>query len=317
MEFSEREIVDLATFFAKRFPSYEQRAALAEAAGLAGDTQLTGEATSAWSDVIRVAAQKGKLVELVERAHQLRPEDDNLREMARVFGAGGRWRRRRWGLIAGASVAAAAGLLLWSPWSGTAPPAPASSEAPSRAALSVPEPDAAPEPDPPRVDADALGGEPLEPSEPPETDAALEIEPEPDPAPEPEAIPAPEPEAIPAPEAQGGARAEPPRSAPREAPVATGPIRPLAHNPCKGEPGQVVGYWYSGEIDPGELGGVFTVVAGVNVREQMPSAANDFGLTPVVCTLGDGWKVRIGMEPVLIPGGVYWVPFRPEDLLGR
>jgi hypothetical protein len=300
MEFSQREISDLAAFFSKRFPSYEQRAALAEAAGLAGDAQLTGDALAAWTDVIEVAVRKRRILDLVERARQQRPDDDNLRAMAEVFGAGGRWRRRRWGLVAAGAVAAAAGLLIWSPWLGDAPPELPPPDAPALAAATIP-PSARPSARAaagkthPELDA-ALHAESLSVETsgdgelPVETDGLAEV-----------AIEA----EIEAPPVRSGPAPElPPRG-------------PRTRRGCDGEPDEIVGYWFSGEAAPGGVGDVYTVDGGVNVREELPSGANGYSLTPVVCTLGGGWQVRIGLEPVLISGGAYWVPFRPKDLVRR
>ncbi|MFH1463620.1 MAG: effector-associated domain EAD1-containing protein, partial [Pseudomonadota bacterium] len=119
MELSERERADLATFFAKRFPSFEERAALCEAVGLAARVQLAGEAHAVWADIVRVAAEEARLLALAARAQRRAPEDENLAEMVRVLREG-RGRRGPWLWLGagGLGVVAAAGLLLWAPWAG-------------------------------------------------------------------------------------------------------------------------------------------------------------------------------------------------------
>jgi hypothetical protein len=268
MDFSEREINDLAAFFAKRFPSYEQRAALSEAAGLAGDAQLTGDALTVWTDVVRVAVERKRLNDLVERAMQQRPDDDNLREMAAVITSGRRWRSKRWGLVVGGLVLAGAGLLLWSPWSGE----PSSELADEGVAVASSE-----EPEP----------------------SSTEPEPEPEPTPAPEPEPEPEPEPVPAPVAE-------PTPRPTGAPLR-----------CEGPDGEVVGYWYAGESAPAK-GSSYTVDGGMNVRVDYPDVHNDFDArSALVCTLGHGWTLRIGHEPLAVPGGAYWVPLAPDDIVAR
>jgi hypothetical protein len=226
MDFSEREITDLAAFFAKRFPSYEQRAALSEAAGLAGEAQLTGDARSVWTDVIRVAVRDGRLNELVERAMQQRPDDDNLREMAAVIGAGKRWRARRWGALAAVGVVGLLGALVILQLGGDetelptdthgdglamvdveqepvaeAEPGPVAEPEPEPVAEPEPEPVAEPEPEAREDDA----RQPL--SSKPRDDADHQGDSPPRPAREPQAAPSPSPPPAPHPCAVKGPRA--------------------------------------------------------------------------------------------------------------
>lgn len=302
MEFSEREIADLATFFAKRFPSYEQRAALSEAAGLAGEAQLTGDARTAWADVVRVALQKGRLNDLVERAQQQRPDDDNLREMAIVVRAGRRWRGSRLGLLAGLVLVSLGVVLVWSPWSSKSgeaePPLPGSSaDVGEHDDLNV---------------AARLGGEIVA-----EPGGELAAEPVAAVLDEPEV----EPVAAPAPEPSSPAVAEaplPPPTEPVAEPVAAPRPRPAAAPlRCEGPDGEVIGYWYAGEEAPPK-GSSYTVDGGLNVRVDYPDVHNDFDArSALVCTLGHGWQLRIGHEPLAVPGGAYWVPLAADDIIAR
>ena len=291
MEFSEREIVDLAAFFAKRFPSYEQRAALSEAAGLAGDAQLTGDARAVWTDVVRVAVEKGRLNDLVERAQQARPDDDNLREMAAVILGGRRWRGGRVGLTLAAVAVGLVLVLVWSPWSGRQAgdedaSGPAEPQAVAQAPVSSPEPQVpvVAEIEPAAVPA-VIDGDAVEPVIEPVAVVAA-----PQPEPEPVAKSAPKPVPKPAPGA---------------------PLR------CEGPDGEVVGYWYAGEDAPPK-GSTYSVDGGINVRVDYPGHHNSYDArSALVCTLGHGWQLRIGHEPVLVPGGHYWVPLSPDDIVSR
>jgi hypothetical protein len=314
MEFSEREIADLAAFFAKRFPSYEQRAVLCEAAGLAGEVQLTGDARVAWLDVIRVATSTGRLTDLVERAIQQRPDDENLREMAAVMGSGKRWRARRWSLLLGTPMVLAAALLLWSPWSGEAP-APSEPEA-DGVAMAEAEHEPSTPISPPEEEPGAEDEPELEPEPAPELASAMgqagaqanDVQPEPVPVPEPapEPEPAPVPEPVPVPEPA-------PAVAPKPTPKPAGAVLR-----CEGPPGEVIGYWYAGETSPGGVGADYTVDGGLNVRVDYPDVHNDFDArSALVCTLGHGWRLRLGHEPIAVPGGAYWVPLASDDIVER
>ena len=295
MDFSEREIADLAAFFAKRFPSYEQRAALCEAAGLAGDAQLTGDALTVWTDVVRVAVERKRLNDLVERAMQQRPDDENLREMAAVVSSGRRWRSRRWGLLIGVPLVGAGLLLVWSPWSGDAPtPSEPAGDGIAMADAEAPAPEPAPPADVAEPSPEANVGEGLPTRYGSRADES--------PAPEPE--PAPEP--------------APPADEPEPTPVAKPTPKPAgAPLRCEGPDGEIVGYWYAGEDAPAK-GSTHTVDGGMNVRVDYPDVHNDFDArSALVCTLGHGWQLRIGHEPLAVPGGAYWVPLSPDDIVAR
>ncbi len=310
MEFSEREIAELASFFAKRFPSFEERADLCEAAGIAAEVQLAGDARAAWVDAIAEAARQGRLVVLVERAVQRRPDDVNLRAMLAVFGSGGRRSGRRWMSVAALLVGVVLVLLMVRGMSGgeseLAPqpepvaaepavaepePTPAVSEPEPTPAVSEPEPTPAfsePDPDPVVSEPELALTEP---------ELALT---EPDPAP---VVTEPEPD-------PGQVEPAPPQVA---APAA--PERTLR---CEGPAAEILGYWYAGEDSPGGVGASYTVDGGLNLRATYPSPANGFSPRgELVCTLGHGWVLRIGAEPIFVRGGAWWVPLTPEDIVSR
>ncbi len=319
MEFSEREITDLAAFFAKRFPSFEERASICEATGLAGHVQLAGDASAAWTDAVRAALQRGCLQKLVQRAAAHRSDDENLAEMARVLGAGQRWRPRRWGLVAGVAAVASFGIVAtWAPWAGvpvsnadvpnegrvpaassavvvqsTALESPVGSAegsepgvSPVEAGVSVAVPD--PSHDTSADTVSALSKEAVV--------AELDLE---ELAVVPPAVPA----ISPSPEA---------RVSPKARVHSGAPLR------CEGEPGAIIGYWYAGETSPGSVGSHYTVDGGINVRASYPSSDNGYdSRSALVCTLGHSWELRLGHEPVFVTGGAYWVPLSPDDIVAR
>ncbi|MFH1464477.1 MAG: hypothetical protein ABIO70_08825, partial [Pseudomonadota bacterium] len=87
---------------------------------------------------------------------------------------------------------------------------------------------------------------------------------------------------------------------------------------CRGEAGEVIGYWYAGAESPGKRGEIVTISGGVNVRAFLPSRENGWNSrTQLVCSLGDGWRVRLGQAPVFVPGGAWWVPLAVDDILER
>ena len=313
MELDEREIADLAKFFAKRFPSFEERAALAESAGLAAEVQLTGDAGAAWADVGREAARRRRLVARVERALQRRPDDANLVDMLRVFSSGKRWRSRRLGLLL---VFAALPLLLLGGWLALAPssplpgeeeqgalPAAGSSSESDEASAALAEglpgregegsQSAAPSDE---AQAERTQDEPTE-----EEGLVAEAEPGEGSVPSEATAPAPE-----------SRRTPPPTSAVTEA------ARGERPRGCTGDQGQVLGYWYAGEQRPGAVGDVHVVDGGVNVRLRYPCTENGWNARDtLVCSLGHGQRVRISREPIHVNGGAWWVPLSGGDLLER
>jgi hypothetical protein len=95
-------------------------------------------------------------------------------------------------------------------------------------------------------------------------------------------------------------------------PAGAAPLR------CEGPAGEVIGYWYAGETSPGSAGASYTVDGGINVRADYPDVHNDFDArADLVCTLGHGWRLKLGRDPIAVPGGAYWVPLAPDDIVSR
>src|SRR5690606_16608933 len=106
MHLDDREIDLLARFFAKRFPTLEERAPLLIAAEL--ESSASEQPIEAWREVLERAQRQGALKRLALAARSDDPDDTNLREVRRLLvGAP----PPRWNLIA-AGLGAVAGLAL-------------------------------------------------------------------------------------------------------------------------------------------------------------------------------------------------------------
>ena len=76
MQLEQRELSELASFFAKRFGD------LASQEGLVAQAGIRVDAAEGWPAIIEAAAEQQRLGALAQAALDRRPEDDNLREMA-------------------------------------------------------------------------------------------------------------------------------------------------------------------------------------------------------------------------------------------
>ncbi|MCB9675488.1 MAG: hypothetical protein H6737_10255 [Alphaproteobacteria bacterium] len=84
---------------------------------------------------------------------------------------------------------------------------------------------------------------------------------------------------------------------------------------CTRPDGGRVGYWYAGRRNPGGVGQIATFDRAVNVRVDFPDRHNDFDArSHIECVLQPGDHVRISGEPILVPGGAWWVPLYTGDL---
>ncbi|MBN1335850.1 MAG: hypothetical protein JXB39_07800, partial [Deltaproteobacteria bacterium] len=108
----------------------------------------------------------------------------------------------------------------------------------------------------------------------------------------------------------------PPEAAPPPAPTpAPRPRRAGGPAACPALGPDVPGFWYAGRASPGDAGSEIVLASGVNVRDAYPSKATGWELGGFLCSLREGARVRIAADPVLVPGGAWWVPIRGEDLL--
>ena len=105
--------------------------------------------------------------------------------------------------------------------------------------------------------------------------------------------------------------APPPVPAPEAAPAPTPPAR---KGGCKGEVGQVVGYWYAGTRAPGAVGETITLPRDARVRADYPRAENgNDPRTPERCALKRGASVTLSHAPIDASNGHYWVPYAVGD----
>ena len=305
MEFSEQEIRDLARFFAKRFPSFEQRTHIAGMAGLGGSAQLSGEPEAAWSDLVRTAVQGGRMLHLARSAARQRPSDSNLKSLVDTIEAGRSVRLGGLRLGLGAlAIILLAGLV----WGLSRTSLHEQGEPPVAAppALASAQPAPAPQPaaggpllsdTPPTASAPPLTGSPATPDDPP-----------------PAAYDASAPEATnPAPPLPGDAPVAAPTGPPVPPPEPATP--PLVEGRCGGPQGELLGYWYAGSDADWAPAAVHTISGGANVRASYPSRENNWNARArVVCGLRNGDQVRISQPPVWVVGGAWWVPFHAGDL---
>lgn len=69
------------------------------------------------------------------------------------------------------------------------------------------------------------------------------------------------------------------------------------------------GYWYAGGERPGQAGEEVVLSHAVNVRADYPDRHNAYDArAPVRCVLQQGERVRLTRDPILVPGGKWWVP---------
>ncbi len=99
--------------------------------------------------------------------------------------------------------------------------------------------------------------------------------------------------------------------------VAKADVTPGTFQRCTGGEGEVVGYWYAGEEEPGAQGSTVTLTHAVNVRADYPDVHNRFDArSKVTCVLQEGDLVRLSRAAVKVPGNAYWVPLMSGDLTG-
>ena len=278
MDFLFDSHAEVAVFLDRRFPTAQDRAALARLAGLRGTH-------ADWLQILEDAASQGRLARLVRAAAGLRPDDANLLAMAEWCEQQHRSAQvalvRTWaprGLLA-AGVAAAALALSWSV--NPAPQGVAPEDALAQVSHAVPAADVS------DATTEVLAAEPL---------SAVASAP-------------------PLPTETGSlAVPETPVAPPPTATAAVvDPDRPRGR--CRSSD-RIVGYWYAGRSAPGAQGEVLTMDYAVRVRLDYPDAHNQFNArAAVTCHLVPGDRVRLTDAPIHVPGDAYWVPLTDGDLL--
>ena len=299
MRFSSDELIELAGFFAKRFPQAAALRAIAADAGVTPRRDPMAAPEDAWTTLLHQANQQGRMRLLAHAAARRGQDDANLIGVCQVItgstrpGAARIWDNPRTApALAGAAIA----LLGLSAF----------------AAFRTPNADA-PDPDAPVVEstlAEAVVSEPTNP-----TGTA--------PAPAVDLV------AVATPSGSTGTskpwKAGNPLDAARtavpaapEAVPARGPVEQPANyrGRCRLKEGGIVGYWYAGRSAPAQAGDTIIMPNSVNVRADYPDTHNDFDArTARRCTLAAGDKVRLTSDPIAVPGGAFWVPLHSGDLL--
>jgi hypothetical protein len=331
MELPDHEIEHLAGFFAKRFPSFEERVSLARQVGLVGLAQVSGDAFRAWSDLVRLAGAAGRLPALVSAAARRRPADAALHEMVEsvVYNVRDGGVSSRWTLVGGVGLLVAVLLLgfavgrcskgdapgrAMAPASSQGNPAssqgypassqgyPASSQG-GRVAAQLASPGAQ------RPEAPVFSGPPTE------VGGQWVASGVPGAA---------SPDGSAAVVAPGfGRNLLQPRSeleilaslAPGEE-VDPKTVAKATGGRCEGKGGQLLGWWFAGHEVPAAVGQSYVVKAPHNVNAGTPGPENKWSSKgPVACTLRVGDVVTLRREPLKTSGGNYWIPVWAGDFV--
>ncbi len=292
MEPEAQERAAVAKFFAKRFPTDDDRHDLARAAGVQVLSTPSTSAVSGWERMITEAQSRGKLGRLARAAAKTDPEDLNLQRAAALLARGDSfvW---PWAVAGGAVAIPAAAVALVA---GVAWLAGAFEPSAAVAASTVPVSD--------EIVAVADADEPLE-DEVVQADEGIAEEPA-------DVIEEPADEGV-----EDEVVAEPVAVATTVAPDRAVTASPANHHGrCTQAGGGLVGYWWAGEESPGHMGDVISVPRDLNVRAWAPSVSNGFDTRgDVRCTLGAGDRIRLSAEPLDVPGGAVWVPLNSGDLV--
>jgi len=305
---------DLTAFFTKRFPSAEDRAHLASAAHIRFREPASDNAEAAWGGLITRAREQSALPRLASCAARKRPADENLQGVAAILG-GKQWPpppRRGvptvWKQVGALSALFAVAGVAW------AARGPGSDAAPAEAMV---------------VEAVGSAAEPVAHSNAADGASSAPT----DEAPQPSASAAPHSTTAPSKGGDAGTLPDPkatsaatkqaskPRPPEQTGQAHTGSSQPAASKAaaastdadwvgnCRGQEGELVGYWYAGSASPGKKGDIITVPRDLNVRADYPDAHNNYDRrTPIRCTLGVGKKLELTADPIAVPGDAYWVP---------
>ena len=302
MNFSEQEILELAPFFARRFPDDIERQRLTKAAKVpfvSGPTPL-----EAWAATLGTAQERRRLPELAAIAMQADSTDDNLQEVCTILTAP--IQRRRVRVAIGSGVAAALVLLGVVSWSSSEP-------ASVQPLLSMRAPEAPVEPDAVLVSTAAMP-RPQHTARPAAVAAPVESAPAEATTAEATSAAATSAEAATA-EAATAATAEATATSGAPRAPAAAPEAAAAYTGCRAPAGTLVGYWYAGAEAPGAAGQTITMPITVNVRADYPDAHSHFNSrAPIRCVLNAGEQITLSAAPIAVPGDRYWVPLHGGDL---
>ncbi len=291
MDLTPAERSHLASFYAKRFPTPQQRSELARAAAVVEPPATSTSANAAWTRLLADAQEAGRLPRLAHVAAQRAPDDENLRRAAALIGPP----PSVWPKLALATAAVGIPVLAVLSVAVVAIQVGAFDGTPANAA--------------PRVMPTAMDVAPVviavQEAEVPDVASAL--------AP----VAAPEEEGVADDWREPVAQAEPVLTAETTPVVRT--VQPAnAHGRCTLQSGGLIGYWYAGRANPGRVGDVVTVPRDMNVRAHVPSLSNNFDSRgPVRCVLVEGDRVRLTHAPVPVPVDAFWVPLYSGDVVAE
>ena len=292
LHLEDKELHDLAQFFARRFPSSSQRASLLAAAKLA--TPAADASLEAWMQILQGAQQHPRQMRRLTRvARRVDPGDDNLQAICRLLEPPSNHLGNAAAIVGGVGSVVAVALLvvplLRSPTASA--DAQTRPEPTTQTVLTTQE---APPPE-------AFTPPPVEPS------AAIALMP---------SVPSAEPAAAvdPVAVAVAAAVAEEPAQPPETA--AAPPPVDMTVGRCRGAEAELIGYWYAGAQRPGDTGDTITATVTTNVRADYPDVHNDFNArADRRCLLVAGDKLTLSADPIAVPGDRYWVPLYGGDLL--
>jgi hypothetical protein len=310
---------ELASFFARRFPTAALRARVAGHAGLPA-ADLPADATAAWRALVDRAVDRGRLDALLDAARAAAPGDANLEELRRLLVPAPRAKGSavtlvNLVLVLAVTVAGVAiGIVVPGMWRAeeasseeTNPPVKAEEPpAAERAATEQTGPDDA-------GAVPAAGNETLG-ATPPATDPPAEAAGLPPDAPTPappvaRPVPPPRPEPV----VEGEAAVRPPAAAASRGGGEAGGDVPFGCNVL----GDRVGWWFQPGSAPGEQGDTITLPSSLNVRLDFPRAENGYSRgADVVCRLRGGTRYTLSQAPVRGGPSGWWVPVTRSDLGG-
>lgn len=300
MQLNDQELQDLATFFARRAPSLEERYLFRKRARLSHESNQTHHPRTGWLQILVEAADSGKLGRLAYVISAEYPEDRNLQQVCQLLAEKGNSDGLKQAAMYGIPISAFALVLFFWPHSQVGELQPQSAQLqPQSVDQAAPEVTAS-----------------LQPQSVKETIASLqpqsvkETTPKPQKKLQPQSIEEERGRKVLAKQTTHNKTRLPTRTA-----MVTSVNAP-DHTPCEANSEHLIGYWYSGDDPAGIQGQTITIAKTVNVRTEYPSFRNDYSpRSPVQCVLFEGEQVKLSLEPILVSGDRYWIPITGKDLI--
>jgi hypothetical protein len=288
MQLNDHELQDLATFFARRAPSIEERYLFRKRTRLSVATDQPHHPRTGWLQILVEATDAGRLGRLAYVISAQYPDDRNLQQVCQLLAEKGNSDGLKRAAMYSLPISAFAIVLFFWPHGQEATLQPQSvTIQPQSVEQSAPETTASLQPQ--SIEQATVGVDKKR-QAPPAT-----------------------------------ASSSKPKSVktPVKAVTTRAPSRQLAmakqapdHTPCETKTEQIIGYWYSGDDPAGVRGQTITIPKTVNVRTEYPSFRNDYSpRSPVQCVLFEGEQVKLSLDPILVSGDRYWIPITGKDLI--